>query len=217
MMEFLKKTLSTVIDLIFPKDEGARAIDSITAEKLLDIAKLKEEPGNGIEAILSYRHPLAERLIWLLKYERSARAIELCAELVFTSLIDGVEEQLPKGRLPLLVPIPLSPARLRERGFNQTLLIAEQIQNIGGKEFFELRPDILLKIKDTKSQTKTKNREERLENLAGCFAAGDEASIHGRDIIILDDVTTTGTTFREAAKAFQKSGAKSVRCIAVAH
>lgn len=218
-MESAKRIFWGIIEFVFPRDEEAVMLDKINAEELL--AKAAAPPGaaaDGVVSILRYEHPLARRLIWLLKYEGNKRAAELCAELALEAVIEEASElALMNGAKPLLIPIPLSSARLRERGYNQALLIAEAIMRNGGAEFFSLRPDTLIKTKDTPSQTKTPNRAERLKNLADCFAVREPKEVSGKNIFLLDDVTTTGATFAEAKKTLLAAGARSVQCIAIAH
>ena len=137
MISFLNKVFQKIIELLFPKDEAARLIEEISAAELLEKADNRENfDGSGIESILSYRHPLARRLIWLLKYEKDEKAVKLCAELALERIIAISEEKLPSDVLPILLPIPLGPSRLRERGYNQVLLIAEGMFKMGGEKFF---------------------------------------------------------------------------------
>ena len=218
-MELLLKLFRAVLEFMFPRDEAARALDAMTAEDLFEQARLNEHVGeDGVEAILSYKHPLVRRLMWLLKYEHSEQAATLCAELALERIMaEANENSVFQKELPILIPIPLSPARLRERGYNQTLRIAEKMLEIGGADFFTLRSDILLKVKDRPSQTKMENRQERLKNLADCFAVSNPREISGKNIFLLDDVTTTGATFAETKKTLLAAGVANVLCIAIAH
>ena len=77
--------------------------------------------------------------------------------------------------------------------------------------------NILEKIKESPSQTSVKNRAERLENLKGCFKAVNLDNVRGANIILIDDVITTGATMSEAKKALENAGARQVLCFAMAH
>ena len=113
----------------------------------------------------------------------------------------------------LVIPIPLSPRRLRERGFNQSELIA----NIFADHFkLPLECDMLTRIKNTKPQSETKGRQERQKNIAGAFSAHNPRLVAGRNIILIDDVTTSGATFLEAATTLKNAGAKKIIALAVA-
>ena len=85
-------------------------------------------------------------------------------------------------------------------------------------EAFEIRSDILYKKKETEKQSKTKKKEERLENLKDSFGVRPEIKdISGRTILLVDDVTTTGATFREVVRTLKSAGAKYILCYALAH
>ncbi|MFH1691249.1 MAG: phosphoribosyltransferase family protein [Candidatus Omnitrophota bacterium] len=104
-----------------------------------------------------------------------------------------------------LVAIPLHPARLREREFNQSELIAKELS----RELQKPLVPALKKIRHTKSQTAL-NRTQRLLNLAGAFAINDNICIKDKNILLVDDVATTTATITEAASLLKKSGAHSI-------
>lgn len=125
----------------------------------------------------------------------------------------------PLGRLLLnleipecdgIVPVPLSKKSLRERGFNQALLMAVVLS----KELkIPLYMDILFKKKDTPQQLGL-NAKERLKNLKGAFAVRGE--IDNLRLLLIDDVMTTGATARESSKTLIKAGADEVIVITLA-
>jgi len=118
--------------------------------------------------------------------------------------------------LPLLLPIPLSKKRFRERGFNQCELLISLFPQ-EAKNFFEIRTDILYKIKETKSQTSMRKRKDREENIIGAFAISKPELLKRRAVIIIDDVATTGATLSEARKTLLKNGARQVTAYTLAH
>ncbi|TSD05218.1 MAG: phosphoribosyltransferase [Parcubacteria group bacterium Athens0714_12] len=108
----------------------------------------------------------------------------------------------------LIVPIPLHKKRFSWRGFNQSELLAEEIGT-----FFKIKTaaGILKRIKNTKPQTKLK-RKERQKNVKNIFSISfslPQETLY-KKIILIDDVTTTGSTLREAAKILKKAGFKNV-------
>lgn len=105
-----------------------------------------------------------------------------------------------------LLPIPLHPTRLKERGFNQSEILTSLISNILGLD----RIDILIRKKNTPPQAKLKKVKERFNNLRGAFAIKKEGLAKDKRVILVDDVVTTGITVREAAKSLKKAGARSV-------
>lgn len=113
-------------------------------------------------------------------------------------------------RADALVPVPLHPKRRRQRGYNQSEQLADRLsEHIG----IPVRPELLQRLRDTPSQAKLA-RGERLRNLAQAFRASDAA--RGLDLILIDDVYTTGATVDACARALRKAGARSVRAMCFA-
>ncbi|OGN08771.1 MAG: hypothetical protein A3J46_04350 [Candidatus Yanofskybacteria bacterium RIFCSPHIGHO2_02_FULL_41_11] len=112
---------------------------------------------------------------------------------------------------PLLVPVPLNKYRLNWRGFNQAELIA---QEIGRVMHFDLASSILIKIKSS-PQADIEKRGERLANAIGKFEY-DGDQLNGREVILVDDVCTTGATLNECAKILKANGAGKVYSLVIA-
>lgn len=112
-------------------------------------------------------------------------------------------------RADFIVPVPLSPRGLRERGFNQTLLIARALSRKTG---VPVRMGLLVKAKDTPPQVGLPAKA-RLRNVRGAF--GTAAGLGGQRVLLLDDVVTTTATVRECAKALLKAGAGEVSVVSV--
>ena len=119
--------------------------------------------------------------------------------------------------LNLLIPIPLAPKRLRERGFNQALLICEKLVKLDGGINFQLEKNVLIKPKDTEHQVRIEDRSKRLKNIIGSFLVKNSEKIKNRNIILIDDVVTTGATLSEARKMLKQAGAKKIIAFTVAH
>ena len=117
----------------------------------------------------------------------------------------------------LVIPVPLSRSRGKERGYNQAEIIARGFIDASDEGIFELRGDIINKKLDTKPQARITNRTERLRNIKNVFEVKNQIDVKGRTIIVIDDVTTTGGTLNEIIKILKKSGAKKVVGFAVAH
>lgn len=152
--------------------------------------------------------------MWELKYRGNPKIARLFAEAVAAKL-EEIREQSPKEII--LIPLPSSAARRRERGWNQTELIAARIPPT--IPHFAIRTNILQKIHHTIPQARLKNRQ-RLTNLKNCFALvkNFRQRMPADPLIILfDDVTTTGATFAEALKPFFRAGFTDVYCLAIAH
>jgi ComF family protein len=112
----------------------------------------------------------------------------------------------------LLMPVPLHPRRLRERGFNQSLLLAREVAK-------DLKVDLdflsLQRIKYTKPQTEL-GSEERARNVRRAFQVLRRETVKKRSIVLVDDVATTGSTLNECARALKKAGCREVFCLVLA-
>jgi competence protein ComFC len=114
---------------------------------------------------------------------------------------------------PLLVPVPLHPRRLNWRGFNQSELLAKDIADT-----FQMvmAGDVIERTANTIPQADIKEREERLKNLSGIFRVLTKEKIIGREVLLIDDVCTTGATLNECAKVLKDNGAIKVTALVIA-
>jgi ComF family protein len=142
-----------------------------------------------------------KRLIHLLKYEHftslaSLLAVSIAAEIGANHKID------------LILPVPLHPKKERERGYNQSGMIVKQLSRLTGIPF---RTDLLHRKKYTVSQTAL-NKKERMRNVSGAFICSD--SMENKNVLIVDDVITTGSTLKACAQCLIKKGAESIQLAA---
>lgn len=107
-------------------------------------------------------------------------------------------------RADFIVPVPLSKKRLKERGYNQSTVLAEEVSKRCG---IPVREDLLKRTRETAKQS-LMTREQRLKNLRSAFSASDECK--GAAIILIDDIKTTGATLFECAGELKKHGAACV-------
>ncbi len=112
----------------------------------------------------------------------------------------------------LIVPVPLHIKRLRERGFNQSLILARALEK---KRQIPVNFSLLKRHKYTLTQTGS-NRNERKQNIKGAFEVTDKKKVAGKNIILIDDVYTTGATINECAKTLIRSGAQKVAVLTLA-
>lgn len=113
-------------------------------------------------------------------------------------------------KVDLVAPIPLGKQRLRERGYNQVAMIAKPLAMGLGLKY---SPEALARQKETRSQVGL-SREERRRNVRDAFRA--DAGVRGKIVLIMDDVSTTGSTLSSCAGALYSSGAKDVYALTVA-
>ena len=159
----------------------------------------------------SYDGGLRE-LIHLLKYERVRPASDVLGRMLAEAVTDLVPDF--GKNLPLVVPVPLHATKLRQRGFNQAELIAKSMtkqKSLGLN--LELAPKLLVRKRATESQVGY-TRQQRIANLRGAFGA--DSAVRGRDILLIDDVFTTGTTVSECTRVLRRAGAERVWVATVA-
>jgi ComF family protein len=111
-----------------------------------------------------------------------------------------------------IIPLPVTEKRLKERGFNQSFIIGEEIAKMTGKE---ISPSVLVKAKQTEDQY-TLSKKERKRNINGAFAVKNSSQISGKRVLLVDDLFTTGYTAQEASRSLLKSAAKEVIVFALA-
>lgn len=123
------------------------------------------------------------------------------------------EYRLPVGSCDYIVPIPLSPARLREREFNQAYVLAAALSN---HLKLKLLDNNLKRVRNTKSQADL-DRIARWKNIQGAFKLKSPNLVKDKTILLIDDVLTTGATASEAAGALKNAGAGSVYVLTLAN
>jgi competence protein ComFC len=160
-------------------------------------------------AVAAYRsRGVVRKLVHDFKYGKQRHLRHPLAGWLRETLNDP---RLQGRRFDLIVPVPLHPARQRERGFNQATLLAELVaQSIA----VPLRP-VLERIRYTTTQT-AYDRAERIENLHEAFRLRKNADVRQLRVLLIDDVLTTGSTLSECARILKAAGAISVHAATAA-
>ncbi len=219
-MRFLSHIRDRCVDFLFPRSSKVLELEALSAGVLLEtLPQALHLKDKHTMALFDYGHPLVKEIVWELKYNGNVRIAEKLGEILY----DHIQHELldlalfEKWDKPILMPIPISDKRRFERGWNQSELLSEKIMKRDSEKMFRYMPRQLVKIHHTESQTKTASRSERLGNLTNSMKILNAVSVAGECVIVLDDVTTTGSTFAEARRAFRAAGARKILCIAVAH
>jgi ComF family protein len=191
---------------------SSAALDGMT---LCGPCRHERPPFTRAVAFGSYDGALRE-LIQLLKYEHVRPAAIRLGELLAAAILDL--SALFGERPPIAIPVPLHKSKLRQRGFNQSELITRAaLRGVRTPKLepLKLRTGLLLRTRPTISQTGL-TRPQRLENVRGAFAVTQRDALKGRDILLLDDVFTTGTTVSECTRVLRRAGAERVLVATVA-
>ena len=166
------------------------------------------EPASAEQGAARFRYGGAlKTAITRFKYGDRADLAEPLGQLLLRGLVEAVDDQ-PR----VIVPVPLHPARLADRGFNQVVLLARVAARGLG---WRLEARALARTRVTSAQASL-GAEERAANVADAFRARNPSWLRGRDVLLLDDVTTTGSTLRACRIALERAGARSVTCFALA-
>jgi ComF family protein len=155
-----------------------------------------------------YEDELRE-MVHLLKYER----MSIVAKPLGKMLARAIEMlELEAGKELLVVAVPLFPSKERERGYNQAVLLSDAAL----AELKKTRPgwklqtanSVIRRVKDTRSQFELTPKGRR--NLQGAFAVADHSLLMGREVLLVDDIYTTGATARACSRVLREAGASKV-------
>jgi len=161
----------------------------------------------------SYERSLRD-LIHLLKFGQVRSAAPVLGRLL-RNAIAALQPSLPPG-MTAVVPVPLHAHKKSQRGFNQAeLIVRAALKQPSPLDGFELCAKILVRVRDTGSQIGL-TRHQRRQNLRGAFSVKDAAAVSGRNVLLVDDVYTTGATASECARVLRRAGATRVWVATVA-
>jgi len=208
-----------VLDLVFPKfclgckKEGVFLCQDCFSilEILTTHQKVEGKNLNDLYFPVNYENFLVKKLIQNFKYPPLIKELKKELALLIVSHFLLLDKK-PDFSDFVLVPVPLSKRKLKWRGFNQAEEIAKELS-----EFLKipLISDCLAKEKETKDQVEI-SEKERLENVKGAFLVKNKEKIFGKNILLVDDVFTTGATMEEVARVLKEAGAKKIVGVVVA-
>lgn len=175
---------------------------------MISAAAAAEPPIYARARAVAHYTGLMREMIGQLKYADRHEARKLMGRWLAGAARDLLDD------CDMIVPVPMHPRRLMWRRFNQAGLIAGELARISGRPF---EPTVLIRVRATRSQVGL-TRNQRLRNLAGAFAvpARRRSLVHGRRVLLVDDVITTGTTLNAAARVLLRAGASEVDAAALA-
>lgn len=237
MKNLFKSTKEFLLDLVFPKfclscgKEGTYLcedcfylidiLDSqycpfctspkIAVEGRTCPACQKTKTLNGLYFAADYNSFIVKKLIHRFKYEPYVKDLaQPLADLIVEHISRvGAAEKIADF---VLVPIPLHIKKQKKRGFNQSEELAKELSS---NLILPVLDNVLIKTKETQSQTELK-KEEREKNIENAFLCSQPDLIKGKNILLVDDIFTTGSTMEECAKVLKNAGAKEVWGAAVA-
>jgi len=207
-----------LLNILFPQRcVGCAARGSVICDPCAKKLQSAEAPKySWITSIFSYKDSRVRALIRSLKYKHAKSIADVLGVHLASSVSEflGEEKLFLSGNI-LLVPVPLSRRRYRQRGYNQSELLAEALVRELGAGNVSVDSGLVRKHADTKPQADIKNKNDRLRNLGDCFSATRKS--HGESIVIIDDVTTTGATLVALRRALKEKGFRNIHAFTIAH
>jgi ComF family protein len=156
-----------------------------------------------LASVTSYNNKAIKNIIHFLKYKKW-RSLENVIKPIVEKYIENISYNFNDF---IIIPIPLHSDRQKERGFNQAEIIGEIIST---KLNLPLKNQIIKRNRYTEPQAKSKTSEERKNNIKNCFSVINSEKINNKNIILVDDIHTTGSTINEASKTLKDAGVKKI-------
>lgn len=123
-------------------------------------------------------------------------------------LAASIMDQKDDATFDFVTCVPMHPSRERKRGYNQSKLLARDVSKLIGVEY----ADLIKKVKDNREQHKCKSVAERRDNVRGVFAVEDKQVVKGKNILVIDDILTSGYTLGECCRILSKAGGSVIQC-----
>jgi competence protein ComFC len=205
----MKFSFDAFVRLLFPSPYNADFLENIPPAP--------EPPHRDIFALYNYHSRAGKKIIYAIKSKQDRFLSQDIAEKMFIHLQEYLSEQSQFSYFmnPLIIPVPLGKKQLRSRGFNQIGLIGNFLAHtVNG-----LYAPIVIKNRETKKQALITNKSQRFLNVRDCFTVPEKNihHIYNSDIIVVDDLITTGATLQEMIKVLKKHGARNIIAITVGH
>ena len=172
-----------------------------------------------IESVFSYKDPIIRKILWNIKYKGDTTAINVLGNALYDVIISKIygDVLFEKTSCYKIIPIPISKKDLKKRGYNQSELLARAMCKNDLSGIFNIETTVLCKNKNIKKQMSVKNKVGRKKNINGCFSIRNNILIKNQEIILIDDIVTTGATLTEAKNVLLSAGAKKVLGFTIAH
>jgi ComF family protein len=192
-----------------------KILNSLEKLGLKDESLLKKKINHPLAFSLYQFHSDSDvqKLVHSIKYDGFKNLGIFAGEILGNELLQNNFNSLKE--YDFILPVPLHPSKQRERGYNQSDLISEGLSKVIG---IPVKNDIIKRIKNTKSQTKL-NINQRQKNVENAFRINKKyyGFLKNQNVILLDDVITTGSTIKEILSVILRANAKNVFVISLAH
>jgi predicted amidophosphoribosyltransferase len=251
-LHFLGAVKEILVDSLFPLSPLEKEVLSLSPESALQkLPRAPSPPVPNTRSVFAYKDERVTKLIWALKYKKSAAAARIAARTISDFAVkpfSGTISQIADAPKKILIlPMPITPRRRRERGYNQCELLVDEIKKLHPNRSHSesvgptspqspaaapnliFSNNLLIRTHHTSRQT-LKGRAERIESAKGLFEVNNstkeqlthklnltEEELLKIPVLIIDDVITTGSTIKEAIETMQHSGFQNVSGLSLAH
>lgn len=208
--------IDTILNILFPERcLGCGVQDTPICDECLADLPIALDNQEQIKALWAYADPTVRALVQRLKYRRARFLTKILGKSLAEFVMEEVADLALFGNLQnfVIIPAPMSSKRLRQRGFNQAELLACEVARATG---IALVTDAIAKKVHTSPQVSL-SKKARLTNLSHAFEVFSATKIKNKNIILIDDVYTTGTTIKEISLTLSAQGAKSIHAYTLAH
>jgi len=220
-MKYINQLINILLNILFPLKCINCQIknDGLCHNCIKQISRNERPINKDIYAIFDYRDSIIRTAIWELKYHYHFHLGKILGQLLYKSFMTELEnlKLLACGANIYVIPVPISRQKRRLRGYNQSLILAQEFCKNYPEKILKLNKNIVYKKINNKPQAKIINRQQRLKNTKNVYAVKDKEKIKDQVFIVIDDVTTTGGTLNEIIKILKKNKAKKAIGLALAH
>jgi competence protein ComFC len=206
-MNFIQKTKIVLFRIFFPSPYKNK--------KITTIPRAPENNNPGIFSLFDYHHYQGKELIYYIKKYQDPYLQRKIAEHMYEQLLEYISEQQLFGYFinPIITTVPLTIESRQKRNFNQCNNIAKFLS----EKYQGSYKNIFIKTKQTKKQALLLSKNQRKQNIKNSFAVKKTSSLDQKDVIIIDDLITTGATLEELFHVSRKCKVRNIIAITIAH
>lgn len=246
LIKWWKKLIETIQDILVPEDRKIQKLIDLDLWVMKDLLPKSAVCMKDVFVLFDYQNKIVKLIVKSIKYKNNKNLKERIAKYFYEEIISiSSDISLFSGKPPIILPMPMSKKEKQNRGFNQCEEICREIKKLDPN--LEIYYNVLQKTKETERQTKLSREEREINvKDSMCVFLGSKATIKtqypgqsegkshaksptlsnntliptttkNRVCIIIDDVFTTGASFKEARRALLSSGAHSVYGLFIAH
>ncbi|MDP2704935.1 MAG: phosphoribosyltransferase family protein [Patescibacteria group bacterium] len=211
--------LRLIFQFFFPIPPQVQKLEEMSVEDYLRVLEPADRNTGNMHVLWKYADTLVKTAVWEIKYARNNCIAEKVGEIAHAHIASECEDSMifENQKQIVLIPIPSSKSKRFKKGYNQTELLCEMIKKFDKENLFEYRKDVLVRIRETVPQTRTKTRKDREKNPKNSFGVVYSQDVRGKTVVLIDDVMTTGSTLKEATRVLKEAGVGKVKPFVIAH